>query len=229
MILSDDSMPFWRNISLRATAHRVEGELVDNVHHFLVAVDHDGRAVTAVTGDSVRVPWVTCPSAAGQLTALVATPISISAKASIDQTRQCTHMLDLARLAIAQAARGGQRDYRVRVQYDPVRQGVAARLERDGAPFLDWLVRDGVVVSDGPFHGHDTHGRSVWSDAVMADPDLREAGLVLRRCIFVYRSRDYSAARRRASDTANMEGVCYSFQPERASLAFRPPGFRELP
>ncbi len=229
MILRDDSVPFWREIMLRASGDRADAEVADNIHHFSVVVHHARGRVTAVTGEAVRVPWVTCPGAIARLSALVGSSVEGGRGASVDQAQQCTHLLDLARLAIAQIARGGMRRYRCSIRFDPHREGAVATLERDGVLFMEWLIRDGVVLSPGPFEGHDTRVRSTWSDAVLADPDLREAGLVMRRCAFVYRSRSFSAPRQSAADISGMSGVCYSFQPGRAERAFRPAGFRELP
>lgn len=229
MILRDDGVPFWRDIMLRAAGDEAHAEVADNVHHFTVEVQHALGLVKSVTGTAMRVPWTTCPGAIGQLAALVGSSVERGAGAGIDQTQQCTHLLDLARLAIAQVSRGGIRRYRCHVRFDPDRNGPVARLERDGDLLTEWVISDGVVISPGPFEGHDTRGRSAWSEKVLADTDLREAGLVMRRCVFIFRSRSYSAPRQSASDIQGLSGVCYSFQPDRAEAALRPAGFRELP
>ncbi|WP_336965270.1 DUF2889 domain-containing protein [Sphingobium aquiterrae] len=229
MKLRDDCLPFWRDITLRTSEGRVDAEIVDNVHHFVVTIHHDGDMVTDVTGHAIRVPWITCPGAVGQLSQLNGTSVAMGSRVLVDQSQQCTHMLDLARVAIAQVGRGGMRRYQANIHYDERREVVVAQLERDRALLLDWVLKDGLVLSPGPFEGHFTEGRSFWSDAVRSDPDLVEAGLILRRAIYVFRSRRYSAPRHRAADTPGMSGVCYSFQPERAERAYRPADFVELP
>lgn len=229
MKLRDNCLPFWREITLRASEGRVDAEVVDNVHHFVITIYHDGVQVTRVKGNAIRVPWTACPGAIGQLSMLVGTPVGASARVRVDQTQQCTHMLDLARLAIAQIPRGGTRRYLADIAYDEQRVLVMARLERDRQIVLDWALKDGVVISSGPFEGHDTQGRSIWSEEAMADSDLVEAGLILRRAIYIFRSRRFSAPRLSAADTPGMRGVCYSFQPERATHALRPADFVELP
>ena len=229
MKLRDDCRPFWREITLRASDRRVDAEVADNVHHFVIAVHHDGTQVTAVKGNAVRIPWITCPGAIGQLSLLTGMSVAAGARVAVDQTQQCTHMLDLARVAIAQIPRGGTRRYRADIHYDAQREVVVARLERDREIAIEWALKEGVVVSPGIFFGHDTHGRSVWSDEVKADPDLVEAGLILRRAVYIFRSRRFSTPRSSAADTPGMEGVCYSFQPERAAKALRPADYVELP
>ena len=45
-------------------AHRdneVRGLLEDDFHHFGVRLRHDGKRVTAITGEDIRVPWSACP------------------------------------------------------------------------------------------------------------------------------------------------------------------------
>lgn len=229
MELRDDTGPFWRDVELVAHHERVEADVADNVHHFTVTVVHDGTHVTRVAAAAIRVPWVTCPGATAMLDALVGARLADAGRAPLDQSLQCTHLLDLARLAIAQAHRGGSRRYACRIAFDPDRDVVVARLLRDRRTFVEWDVRNGRVVSRGPFFGHETVGRSEWSDAVRAEPDLREAGLILRRALFIYRSREDTHPRARAADTVGMEGVCYSFQPHRGALAYRPAGFAEMP
>lgn len=229
MELSDQARPFWRDIILHAIPGRVDAEVADNVHHFRVVILHDEVKVLSVSASAERVPWVTCPAAALQLSRLAGTPVRRGPRKTIDQSRQCTHMLDLARLGIAHIARGGGRRFRVSIHYDAARRGVVAALSRDGAPFVEWLTRAGVVVSKGAFEGHDTRGRSAWSAEVESDDDLREAGLILRRCLFIFRSRDFSATKYRAAELQDLRGVCHSFQSEQAVAAVRPADFRELP
>lgn len=221
--------PFWRKISLCAGEGKVDAKVADNVHEFVITVHHDGERVTDVTGDAPRFPWITCPGAIEQLKLLVGTPVRGAARIDVDQAHQCTHMLDLARLAVAQVQRGGTREYDISIRHADVRMLTLATLRRDGELLLDWQVKDGIVVSPPLFAGHDTQGRSRWPEEVLANPDLIEAALVLRRCVFVFRSRPFSRNAKSAADLDKMTGVCFSFQPTRSGGAFRPPGFQELP
>ena len=55
---------FRRAILLRTLDEAsVQGELEDDFHRFGVTLRHDGRAVTAVEGRSIRYPWSSCPLA----------------------------------------------------------------------------------------------------------------------------------------------------------------------
>src|SRR4051812_30672376 len=99
-----------RRITLDAPAPgQVTAELEDDFHHFRVLLGHDGSVVTAVAGEAVRFPWTTCPSAASQLRGLVGTPLptTASAIAAVLPAREnCTHLYDLAGLALAHAGTG---------------------------------------------------------------------------------------------------------------------------
>src|SRR4030081_3400195 len=90
----------------------VVAELEDDFHHFRVTVAHDGARVTGVRGMGVRFPWSTCPFAAAQLEPLVGMPLSTRSTAVGDVVSardNCTHMFDLAGLAVAHPARGDDR------------------------------------------------------------------------------------------------------------------------
>src|SRR5207245_277647 len=117
----------------------VSAELEDDFHHFRVTVAHDGARVTGVRGVGVRFPWSTCPLAADRLAPLVGMPLSVRSTAVGDVVSardNCTHMFDLAGLAVAHAARvGARRQYDV-VVADPVDDRRQVTLDRDGEPLL---------------------------------------------------------------------------------------------
>jgi len=219
--------PYQRRTQLIAQAGSVRARLEDNVHDFEVAVIHDGRKVLSVDGLVRRYPWTTCPFAVDRLRMLVG--LDLAAPASVDQTEQCTHMLDLAKLAIAHAHRTGDRLYDVRVVPDASADACHAVLYRDGRKLLDWRVVGRQVVAGVPFEGHLVNGRAEWPPEVLDQPELREAALILRRSLLVYRGRPKAPDRaHRASDLKHMSGACFSFQPSRSALAVRPAGFMDF-
>src|SRR5207237_10898454 len=111
----------------------VTAELEDDFHHFRVTVAHDGARVTGVRGEGVRYPWSTCPLAAAQLEPLFGMSLSTRSTAVGDVVSardNCTHMFDLAGLAVAHAARDGdRRQYDITVS-DPVGHRRRATLDR---------------------------------------------------------------------------------------------------
>src|SRR5206468_3730989 len=104
------TLPWRRRLKLRHRGDHVEGDLEDHIHHVAVRVEHDGSVVTAVRGEAIRLPWSLCPEALSLLDELVGTEVGTLPR--VDDARQhCTHLLDLARMAIAAA--GGPEGDRV--------------------------------------------------------------------------------------------------------------------
>jgi hypothetical protein len=205
----------------------VVADLDDDFHRFQVTLRHDGARALAVEGEGLRFPWSTCPDAAGPLRALEGAPLAPRATAAADHAdprATCTHMFDLAALAMAHAATG-----RVTRQYDaevPVRvdHRTRARLWRDGVLLLDWTVDDrtGVVdpppYSEAPWQG----GFMRWADATL-DPDTAEAAIVLRRAVTIGLGRhmDLDVYERASELAPMMNAICYTFQSPQVEIALR--------
>lgn len=220
---------FRRSIRLHAKAGagdalRVRAALEDDFHHFRVELRSLGGVVSAITAQAPRHPYSLCPSAAQSLQLLVGTALTRQAHAlgkAVDPREQCTHLLDLAGLAAAVAARGvRERRYDIEV---PLRQGgrTQAWLARDGVPLLCWDVLELAVTGPDPYTGFDLRqGMARWALAHLPE-DEAEAALVLRRCaaISMGKGKPLDAQRH-----ANATGRCYAQQPERAPLALRQVG-----
>jgi hypothetical protein len=101
---------FRRRIGIHSTRDATRGEvraaLEDDFHHFRVRLVHADGKVQLVDGQAVRHPYTTCPLAANQLSRLVDAPMNGLAHAVMRVTNpieQCTHLMELAGLAIAAA------------------------------------------------------------------------------------------------------------------------------
>ena len=207
----------------------VSAELEDDFHHFRVTVAHDGARVTGVRGVGVRFPWSTCPLAADRLAPLVGMPLSVRSTAVGDVVSardNCTHMFDLAGLAVAHAARvGARRQYDV-VVADPVDDRRQVTLDRDGEPLLAWVVDSHTILEPVPFRGQALRGGFLaWAEATL-DPDAAEAAIVLRRACHIAHGRIQNLD---VYDDAGpllpiMSGACFTFQPARAPVALRMKG-----
>lgn len=226
--LRNNADPFWRRLRFTVGLGHVSGEIEDNVHHFRIRLDHDGDRVTATSGEALRVPWTTCPGAVAQLDQLVGTSVCAGARIEVDQAQQCTHMLDTAKLALAQVARDRDRSYEIGVRDGDDSQTCAATIDRDGQRLFEWIIRGDEVVAPPMFAGHVVIGRSRWSSTVEAEADLREAALALRRAVFIFRSRPRSKFVHRAVELPALANACFSFQTLRVKQAVRPLGFVEL-
>ncbi|MBB3219937.1 DUF2889 domain-containing protein [Pseudoduganella umbonata] len=216
---------FRRRIELAARRHGDGGEvravLEDDFHHFRVVVGHRGGAVTAVRGETPRHPFSACPGAAPELDRLAGMRIDRIANSvtlHADPAQQCTHMFDLAGLAIAVAARG---DSRRRYDIDVPRHVDGrshACLRRNGVLVLEWEVDGSLILGPAPYAGVDMRqGMARWALGTLPDEEA-EAALVLRRCALISLGRLKDLDRQ---PHAHLSGRCYAQQPERAPQAIR--------
>lgn len=203
------------------TAGQVRAVLEDDFHHFRVALDYADGRVAAAIGEAVRFPFTACPGATGPLQALAGMaldPIAHSVMQHTDATLQCTHMFDLAGLAIALAARGdARRLYEITVPRH-VDGRSHARLVRDGVPVLDWEVEGSTILGPAPYAGVDMRaGLARWALTSLPAQEA-EAVLALRRCALIALGRLKDIDR---EPHAHLTGRCYAQQPQRAPQAMR--------
>ena len=211
-------------------ASTVRGDMEDDFHRFGVTMRHDGRRVVDVVGDAFRYPWTTCPSAVEPLRALAGAPLTqrLSALGDYAPARQnCTHMFDLAGLAVAHAARGNgaARTYDVAI---PDRDGKRTQpaLWRDGELLFRWSIAGRKIIDPPPFDNVELRGGFIaWAEETL-DADTAEAASVLRRACDISFGRSIELD---VFETADMlgdpvRGTCHSFQPGTIEQAVRVKG-----
>ena len=214
----------------------VVGELEDDFHHFGVRLEFDRQTVTAIEGADIRVPWTTCPGALAPLRGLqgaTLTPSFRDALALCDAREQCTHLYDVACLALCHAARVASGDgAKVRrydfVLHDPDPHGRArAVLTQDGERRFDLFMR-GMRIEEGwpeAFAGTSISGTSfARAVAESMGAEQHEGALVLRRALFIGIGRRYDFDRmERAEIFAEVVGVgaCHTFAAGRVTEAER--------
>jgi hypothetical protein len=219
---------FRRRVGIDSTGDLVRGEvracLEDDFHHFRVRLAHVNGKVQHVDGWAVRHPYSTCPLAAGQLSRLINAPLNGLAHSVVRATNpaeQCTHLLDLAGLAIAAAARSmAPRWYDIAV---PRRVGgrTLATLDRDGIRLLGWELLDTTIVGPAPYQGVSLReGMAAWALAHLSEEEA-EAALILRRCALISLGR---AMNLDDQIHAKPTGYCFVQQPERAAQGLRTVG-----
>lgn len=216
---------FRRLIDLRREPDgAVVGWLEDDFHHFGLTLEHNGERVTGVKVASVRVPFTTCPAAAINLLGIIGNFLSersTDVGAMIPMREQCTHMFDLAGLAMAHAATGrSNRRYEAII---PDRDIIAwesgrRRLLGQGQA---WLLRDGEEVLRWAINERTITGPDNWAGQSMVESfraktealplEKAEAATVLRRAVMVAGGRTLdpdliATARERGPD-----GACYTF------------------
>ena len=219
---------FRRRVSIDATGDLARGEvrasLEDDFHHFRVRLVHAEGKIQEVAGWAVRHPYSTCPLAAHQLGRLVNAPLNGTAHSVMRVTNpseQCTHLIDLAGLAIAAAARSiSKRCYDISVP-QRVAGRTLARLDRDGTRMLAWELLDATIIAPEPFQGVSLReGMAAWALANLSE-DEAEAALILRRCALISLGREKNLD---AQVHAEPTGRCFVQQPQRAAQGLRQVG-----
>lgn len=207
-----------------AEGGEVRAALEDDFHHFRVNLHHQHGLLTRITGEALRFPYSACPAAIEPLNALLGmdlSPIAHSVTRQTDARHQCTHLLDLAGLAVAAALRPAQvRRYDIQV---PLRlEGrTRATLQLNGEPLLEWQVHGAIIEGPAPFTGVNIReGMARWALNTLS-PELSEAALLLRRCTMISIGKTHDLDRQiHASSTDR----CYSQQTQRAPAAMRMKG-----
>ena len=222
----------WRRIDMSARMTSsgngvVRAALEDDFHHFRVEVHAAHGKVDKVRGDALRNPNTLCPSAADQLQDLLGaelSPYSYSVLRQTDARQQCTHMIDLAGLAIAAGSRGDtNRTYMAEVVDAGNGKPRQASLFRNEQLCLEWsfLGRDkgDIIAAPEDMAGLPLgRGFTNWA-STLDDPEASEAALVLRRAIFISHGRKYDLDA--PGNQRGPIGGCWAWQPERADQAER--------
>ncbi|MDB5982102.1 MAG: hypothetical protein JWQ69_3117 [Pseudomonas sp.] len=210
-----------RTVRISARQGEVRAAIEDDFHHFRVTLYHDAETVTGVEGETLRRPWSTCLEAAGQLSRLVGMALSTCASSvaqHTDRQFQCTHLFDLAGLAVAVATRGtSSLRYDMRVN-DSVDGERAASISRNGQVVLEWMLHQTRIVSPSSYLDRDLRlNFADWAQQSLPE-DESEAALALRRAVFISNGRKVDLDR--LSHPPATAG-CFTLQPDRALQAVR--------
>jgi hypothetical protein len=228
---ADKRLPYGEGIYRRRTRlvaepERVVANLEDDFHRFRVELLHDARAIRAVQGEAGRFPWTACPGAFRPLQAFVGAALGQSPAAAsrgLNPRENCTHLFDLAVLALTHASRGGRRQYDMAVP-DRVDGRTRATLHCDGELALAWEIEGSQISGPAPWSGHNLRGRDFlhWAEAEL-DPDTAEAALALRRSVFIANGRlgDLDRTPNAGSMLRWAANTCHSFTPGIAEEAWR--------
>jgi hypothetical protein len=211
-----------RRILLRRSPGVMRADFEDDPHQHSVEIHHDGRRVTAVSGEALRIPWSACADAPSIIDRLVGMPLSADPLAVFEYTasrEQCTHLFDIAGLAVAHAARGTtERLYDVEIPIWNSDSTQHATLRRDGTIALEWDlqfdVRGSTVIGPDRYAGQTIRRLLDWAREHCADPDEFEAVTILRRAVHIAGSRfaDLDRHESPAAFAANLPGACYVFR-----------------
>jgi hypothetical protein len=213
----------------------VEAGLEDDFHYFKVSLRHDGERVVAAEAEALRWPWDTCPGAVEPLRALAGMPLSDRCLAVGDWTDphlNCTHMFDLAGLAVAHAARRAQggaeaRQYDVEIPFGAQWGGEHdVHVARDGALLHTWTLDGRKCVAPAPYSEVPWRGGFLkWADRTFP-PEESEPVIVLRRACDIGMGRGMDLDGIEVADELPpwQAAVCYTMQPEQVHVALRNKG-----
>ena len=215
-----------RCIRIATSEQEARADMEDDLHRYAVIIRHDGTCVTAIEGLPVRVPWSLCPQSVKALDRLIGMPLSPHPLAVFRHTngsRQCTHMFDLAGLAIAHATRGiPKRQYDIEAPYLKEKGARSLSLRRDGREILNWAIDGATLQTPEAFAGRDIRHLPAWAESAFPDPDDFEAIVILRRSVLISKARlhDWDSFPTAAA-TGHGLGACYVFQPGMQERATR--------
>jgi hypothetical protein len=211
-----------RAFRLRGHADHVEAALEDMYHAMICTLRHDGKVVTAVEADFRRYTLQLCPGASEPLKQIVGMPLSTSTRGFFANGRarqNCTHMLDLAWLALRHASRG-QIEWLYEVEIPDALSGpVRGTLRRNSEVVQDWTVERNIIVSPPALAGQALAGgftKWVTTNADMPEQQVEEC-LVLHKGFFMMGARQFMVPEGPLPDAYRnaVRGVCFGYASER--------------
>ncbi|MBB3860180.1 hypothetical protein GGQ88_001441 [Novosphingobium hassiacum] len=215
-----------RAIRLSGSPGRVDAAIVDMRHDMTCTLRHDGQVVTAIEPAFHRYTLQVCPGASAPLQAMVGMSIDTTTKDVFAGGRarlNCTHMLDIAWLALRHANRGNvEWIYEVAIP-DAVSGALRGTLTRNGEVVQDWVVDGQVIAAPPHLAGQSTSaGLMRWLTSESRLPDLEvEECLILSKGFFMVGARRFQLIEGPLSEgyRKNVSGACYGYGPERIDTA----------
>ena len=210
---------FRRRIKLENCKNHLLAELEDCNHGFRLRLYHDNTSVTAIEVETLRYPLSTCRNAGQPLQVLVGCKLTASIERILRYARprdNCTHLFDLASLAIAQATRNEKcRIYDIEVP-DSTDGTSGLLIRRNGDIIHHWQAIDHSLSAPQVLSGKPLmKGFYLWAFKHFQDEEL-EAALALQKGYFVSRARHIdldASAGMPASGDKYMLGACYTYSP----------------
>jgi hypothetical protein len=238
-----------RRIVLDSSGQLVRAAVEDDFHHFEIELSMADEVVSAIDVRSFRHTWTTCPGAVAALDDFIGQRIEsriLRRKDVTDPSQHCTHLYDLAILAICRGSRGvGRTVYDIEIEDRfqirnnekapldppdhrnyPALGRSEAYLRRDGVLALHWSLDGHVITAPSEVAGIDYRKIGKWAEK-LDDDSVLEAIKVLRQGVFVSEGRLFDLdGMDGPSQTRLPEGVCYALQRENIRDGYRPSGMQ---
>lgn len=232
-ILNQDygSGVFRRRIHLRAQGNTVFAELEDCAHGFRATLEHDGKLITNIHGESLRTPYDICRGATEPIKQFIGQKIDVSLmdlNQNINARSNCTHLYDLSALALEFCQLSSQSDVQERqidvVIPDETDQPTTAVVLIDGEQILAWQLHAWQIigpesVAQKPLH----RGFAAWVNASLSGVQ-QTAAFALQKGYLVAESRRYDmdaiAGENSVVDPGRL-GFCYTYSEQNIAQATR--------
>lgn len=216
-----------RRTLLRRKPGAIEVVMEDCSHAMQLLMQHRDGAITDLQGEVVRAPVTSCRRAPDQLTELLGLPLTDNAdiyRQHSPQHLHCTHLYDMALLAIEFALReGGQQQFDVEVG-DEVEGAIDGKIFLDQQLIHHWVVRQGKLAEPAKFAGQSAFkGFAHWAKSQFSG-DALLCAFGLQRGLMVANARrwDMAAIAGEPADTFGPPpGACYSYTKGREKDAVR--------
>jgi hypothetical protein len=218
---------FRRRIRLENINNYVLAELEDCNHGFRLRLYHDHKTISAIEVETLRYPLSTCSNAGQPLQALLGCALTTQIDRILKYTRprdNCTHLFDLASLAIVHATRAERtRIYDIEVP-DSTSATSDLLVRCNGELIHQWQAREHKLCAPAALNDKPLmKGFYLWVFKQFSGEQL-EAALVLQKGYFVSRARHLdldASAGMAASGDLFMLGACYTYSPAIVDKAFR--------
>lgn len=218
---------FRRRVQVCSAVSKVTVELEDCNHGFRVCLYHKAGKVTQIAADTIRYPHNTCPEAVKQLRQFIGLPINTesgSLRMRLEPALHCTHLYDMAMLALAYAVcPGTTRVYDIAVT-DEVEGQCWLSIHSDDRMVYQWCIEGNTVTSPECYKGQPMmRGFYDWASQRFSGSAL-EAAILMQRGFFVSHTRRYdfkNAYGGAAVKDGLPHGSCYSYNHGVVERAYR--------
>lgn len=215
-----------RHFRLDSEAGIVHAAMEDDAHCFGLMLKHDGNKVRSIQGVPMRTPWNLCAGAAQVLDELIGAQLTtnpLMASSHTDAKQQCTHLFDLAVLAIAHALRpNGVREYEIEAPWFELSAPRTMTLKRNGVLISTWVLVGDKLITPEPLAEIGVRKLLAWAALNIHDDDALEGLFIMRRAALISMSRIMDLDQiPNPEATGHGLGACYVHQPGRISIATR--------
>lgn len=209
-MMTMDTPGFRRRFKVMPRDGCVIAALEDDVHCMRVRLDHDGSVITHVHTVQERTPWNMCPGSMAKLKEDFTGVSIFERRQRIDKKANCTHLFDLAELALRHVRDAEPTQYDVLVS-DPAGGRQESVLLINDAEVMRWAVDRDVIVLPEAAAGLPLIGLRPWIEGL--EPEERFRARMLQWASLVAHGRHMSWET--DDNLRALPGSCFASQPGR--------------